>query len=191
MFVELGLRHDPSELRRCRPPVEKRRHALPCSGSTTARKAISSKSSSAADGLGEGRRGAVGEEAVEVAFVGDLDHRADRRREQLGVLAHLGALAGRRVEDARDLGDRFVVRAAAGTDQVEQVLDLGVVGDHVAVVVEVDEVVRVEAVAAVDVLVGVDVPQREDDARLEPLGRVGRDDGVETLRERWRGRRTP
>ena len=48
-------------------------------------------------------------------------------------------------------------------------LDLGVVGDHVAVVVEVDEVVRVQAVAAVDVLVGVDVAQREDDPGLQAL----------------------
>ena len=51
-------------------------------------------------------------------------------------------------------------------------LDLGVVGDHVAVVVEVDEVVRVQAVAAVDVLVGVDVAQREDDARAAAPCRV-------------------
>jgi hypothetical protein len=43
------------------------------------------------------------------------------------------------------------------------VLGLGVVGDDVAVVVEVDEVVRVQSVAPVDVLVGIDVAQREDD----------------------------
>ena len=62
-------------------------------------------------------------------------------------------------------------------------LHLGVVGDHVAGFVQVDEIVGVEAVAAVDAHVSVHVAKRKDDARLESLGPVGRDDGVQSLRE--------
>ena len=60
-------------------------------------------------------------------------------------------------------------------------LDLGVVRDDLALVVEVDEVVRVQAVAAVEVLVGVDVAQHEDHAGLQPLVGVGGNDGVQAL----------
>ncbi len=155
VLVELGLRDDPAERWRlwasgkagpscgCLAPARRRR------GRRSARSRRARRSLWLRAVV---RR--AGEEAVDVALFGDLDHRADRRGEQLGVVAHLGAFAGRRVEDAVDAADRLVVGLAAGADQVEQMLDLGVVGDDVAVVVEVDEVVRVEAVVPVDALVG-------------------------------------
>ena len=94
VLVELGLRDDPAEPA---PLSATGRagvgHAVACSGSTTARKAISSKSSSPAMVWVRAVVVAAGEQAVEVAFVGDLDHRADRRGEQVGVRAHVGAFA--------------------------------------------------------------------------------------------------
>ena len=39
-------------------------------------------------GLGQRSGAASGEEAVDVAFLGDIDHRADRVSEQRGVFVH-------------------------------------------------------------------------------------------------------
>ena len=55
------------------------------------------------------------------------------------------------------------------------------VGDHVAVIAEVHEVVRVQSVVSVDLDLLVDAAQGEDHARLESLGRVRRDNGMEAL----------
>lgn len=76
------------------------------------------------------------------------------------------------------------MHARSRTDEVEHVLDLGVVGDHVAVVVEVDEVVRVQAVPAVDCLVRVDVAQCEEDSRVQANFRPCGHDGVQALGRR-------
>ena len=124
----------------------------------------------AGDVLGEGGGAAASEEAVDVAFLGDIDHRVDRIGEQRRVLAHLRTLAGRGIEHADDFGDRLFVGSAADAQQVEEVLGFGVVRDDLALVVEVDEVVRVEPVASAAVLacelirVRGEVPKREDDA---------------------------
>ena len=51
-----------------------------------------------------------------------------------GTKVILGAL----VEHAADVVDGFDAPLAAGSDQIEQTLDLGVVHDHLPVIVDVD-----------------------------------------------------
>src|ERR1700730_14357807 len=85
------------------------------------------------DGLRERSRVAGTEQAIDVALIGEVDHRADRIGEQVTVRAHFGPVASGSVENAAHLPCRLVTVPASGADQVEQVLDLGVIGDHLSV----------------------------------------------------------
>ena len=143
---------------------------------------MSSKSSSPPMAWVRAVVAAVAEQAVDVALVGDVDHRVDSGGEQLGVGGHVGAVPGGLVEDPGHLGDGFVVGPAAGADQVEQVLDLGVVGDDVALVVEVDQVVGVQPVAAVDAASSALMLRSANiTPGMQSLVGVGGHDGVQAL----------
>ena len=131
---------------------------------------------------------AAGEEAVEVLLLLHVDHGADRLCKQVGVGApcrrpsFVARLNGRYTSGSGSLRSLQAARARSS-----KLLHLGVVGDDVPVVREVDEVVRVQAVLLVDVHAIVAIAQREDDAGHEahargcagttacsPLGRLAR-----------------
>ena len=99
-------------------------------------------------------------------LVRDVDHGADRRGEQIGVLAHLGASLVAALKMRVTSGTGWSCGRHPARTRSSRCLTSVWSAMTLPVVVEVDEVVRVQAVAAVDVdSSALTIAQREDDAR--------------------------